>query len=49
MTPAQVKKACGLLAEIKTIARNELPKGQAMRIYNRCDKVSMTIKKSTKK
>lgn len=47
MRKSQADKALKLLKEVKEISR-ELPRGKANKVINRCDKVSMIIKKTNK-
>lgn len=47
MRPAQTKKINSLLSEIKTISQ-DLPKGRANMVSNRCSKIQVIIKKNSK-
>lgn len=48
MKPSEEKKIRSLLAEIIIIAK-ELPSGKSRKISNRCDKITMVIKKSSRR
>lgn len=48
MTPQQARKINVLLTEIKAIS-TDLPKGKSHKVQNRCSKISMIIKKNTRK
>lgn len=45
MKPQYNKTINTMLAEIRTLAKNNLPKGVARQISNRCDRISVTSRK----